>query len=309
MQAIALSSYLDIAEEVLRRHRRPMGPRAILRHAYLLDLVDPHLHGTTQHKTVQARLSEDILERRERSRFYRTEPGRFFLREFLTDPEIPAEFRTPMTARRRRRELTQAPVLCVARDSLNDLTGTIRDCRLERLSTLLDEGKLSYFEAKRPPLDYLTIWCFVIFARADDVLTYRVGRYRAPEETFASKRTVGFTSLVTEDQHTLFNRDSLGIVEAGLTALALDLDFPLGIETLEGEVSTEMSLIPVMRDEEPVAALAVFETMCPEWFEPTTRRLSMNHLTWLPFRAPPNQIDDYDPWSRAVMHHRFAHAG
>lgn len=271
-----------------------------------MDLVPPHLHGETQHKTLQARLSEDILRGKERSRFVRTDPGKFFLRALLDDESIPAEFRKTIRARRRKRELTPDPVLCIARDSIHKLENHIYRGRWSICEDLLEAGELSYHEVKKRPQDRVPIWCFVMMVRDDSVLSYRIGRYRVHDEVMTSKRTVGFTTLVTEAQQTLFNQKDLGIIEAGVTALALDVDFPLDIEVLEAETSDVTSVVSVTLDEEVEAALLVIETGCPKWFEPTTRRLSMNDMKWIPFRVPPNHLEDFDPWSQAVVRGRFA---
>jgi len=74
-----VDSYLAIAERVLEEARMPLVPSEILRRAYLADAVPPQLYGRTQHKTLQARLSEDILLKRERSAFFRTDPGHYLL--------------------------------------------------------------------------------------------------------------------------------------------------------------------------------------------------------------------------------------
>ena len=284
-----------------------MGPRAILKDAYTLELMPSHLFGETQHKTIQARLSEDILYYKTRSRFFRTGPGRFFLREFITDETIPEDFRVEITARRRKRELLPDPVLCVAKDSLFHLAEGIKRNHTNVFDSLRSTGKLSYFNVKETPADFLAIWSFVVFARGEDVLTFRVGRYRAVEECLTSKRTLGFTSLVTEGHQTLFSHDFFGFVESGISALAMDLEFPLTDHDLEEEVSSGLSVVPVTENEEITAALVVFEAKCPNWFEPTKRRLSMNDLRWMPFHVPPNHLDDFDPWSQAVVRHRFAH--
>lgn len=283
-----------------------MGPHAILRDAFMLDLMPSHLHGETQHKTLQARLSEDILHEKERSRFVRTEPGKFFLRSLLCDETIPAEYRTTIKARRRKRELTPDPVLCIAKESLSKLERQDHIDRLSIYEDLRESGELSYHEVKSRPKDYVPLWCFVMMVRDDSVLSYRVGRYRAHNEELTSKRTVGFTSLVTEAQQTLFNHQDLGIIEAGVTALAIDVDFPMDVEVLEGETSDVLSIVSVTLDDEVEAALLVIETVCPHWFEPTTRRLSMNDMMWIPFRVPPNHLEDFDPWTQAVVRSRFA---
>src|SRR3954451_24786115 len=98
---------------ILRAERRPLSPRAILAAACRSGLVPPHLFGKTQHKTLQARVSEDIIARREHSPFFRTAPGRFFLREFLADTSISEEFRRPVPTRRRIRELIRGPALAI----------------------------------------------------------------------------------------------------------------------------------------------------------------------------------------------------
>lgn len=297
---------MEIAEQVLSYRKRPMGPHAILKDAYLLDLMPSHLHGETQHKTLQARLSEDILQFKERSRFIRTEPGKFFLNAFVNDETLPLEYRTPIKARRRKRELTPDPVLCVAKSSLQKLTLGVHRKHCSIFDDLRETGELAYFKVKDTPSNYIPIWCFVIFVRDDDVLSYQVGRYRAHDDELGAKRTVGFTSLVTEDQQTLFNHQDLGLIEAGVTALAIDLDFPKDVELLEAETSDKTSIVGVDAGSNTEAILLVIETGCPSWFEPTTRRLSMNDMKWIPFRVAPNNLDDFDPWTQAVVSHRFA---
>jgi HB1, ASXL, restriction endonuclease HTH domain len=84
-----LDAYLQIAESILKIERRPLSARAILAAAYRHGLVPMHLHGNTQHKTLGARISEDIITLHDDSLFFRTAPGRFFLREFLTDVTDP----------------------------------------------------------------------------------------------------------------------------------------------------------------------------------------------------------------------------
>jgi len=65
----------------------------ILRAAYDLQIVPRDLYGKTQHKTLQARIAEDILRNRGRSEFVRTERGRFFLRSLLADASMSRRFK------------------------------------------------------------------------------------------------------------------------------------------------------------------------------------------------------------------------
>ena len=58
-------------------------------------MVPLHLHRRTQHKRLGARIGEDIVAKRDKSAFFRVAPGRFFLREFLTDESIAEGYRQP----------------------------------------------------------------------------------------------------------------------------------------------------------------------------------------------------------------------
>jgi hypothetical protein len=71
-------SYLEAAQTVLRARGKPLSAREIVYDAKKYGFLAPHLHGATMHKTLHARLSEDILKHRFRSIFYRTSPGIFF---------------------------------------------------------------------------------------------------------------------------------------------------------------------------------------------------------------------------------------
>jgi hypothetical protein len=118
------SAYLQIAAEVLRSEKRPLSPRTIIAEAYKSGIVPTNLHGKAQHKTLGARISEDIISKREQSRFFRTSPGKYFLRDFLDDPGIPADFQRPFHARRRLRELMRGPTLAIISARVIALAGT-----------------------------------------------------------------------------------------------------------------------------------------------------------------------------------------
>lgn len=114
-----MDSYLEIAQRVLRVARRPLTATAMLEAAYSARIVPNHLFVKTQVKTLQARLSEDVL-RSPHSAFFRTEPGYFFLNELVTDPSIPERYKEKFEARRRTRDLHVAPFLAVDRDFVTD---------------------------------------------------------------------------------------------------------------------------------------------------------------------------------------------
>lgn len=297
-----MDRYLDIAATILKSARRPLGPRAILSLAYQSGLVPAHLHGKTQHKTLQARISEDILARRDQSAFFRPEPGLFFLREFLTDETLPEVYRVPMATRRRMRDLLRGPALGVERSKLLETAGDHGECiPVQNILALLHAGDLQYADPKSKTEELIFIWSFVLVRRAQQVLSYRQGRYRESRDAFALRRTVGFSSLVQEDQSNLFNLADFGIVDAGVQATMLDLDIPtlapLGAAL---EFRSHLKYFLWQPDGVSRGLVAVVEFECPSWFEPLTRRLAINDLRWIDIFAI-NDLDDFDPWSKAVI--------
>jgi hypothetical protein len=292
-----VDAYLDIALTILRASRRPLSARAILESAYKQGFVPTHLYGTTQHKTLQARISEDIVLRRERSAFFRTEPGRFFLREFLADPSLPEEFRRPIPTRRRIRELKPSPALAISQSRLEAAAEPNVTIDPAAICRLLQSNDCKYEDAYLTHLSSVFIRSFVCVRRSTDVLTYRLGRSRDSRDSFLSKRSIGFSTLVCVDDNTLFSNQDRGIVDAGVHAVLIDLDIP-DVEPLPAALSF---FVWAQRPAETNDLLAVTMLECPQWFEPVKRRLALNDLRWMNWTTPVNNLDDFDPWSRTVL--------
>ncbi|MBL0408168.1 winged helix-turn-helix domain-containing protein [Microvirga aerilata] len=298
-----MDSYLSIAETVLRRARMPLGPREILRRAYKAGIVPPSLYGKTQHKTLQARLSEDILIKRERSAFFRTAPGRFFLTEFLSERSIPLTYRTPIAARRRRRDLPVKRALTVASRVLEESGDRKVWPPQEAINLLRDISYSQYIEAsnRRSEAD-VVVWSYIVVTRGNLVLTYRHGPYREDRDGFHGSRSIGFYTPVSEYDADLFDQANLGIIHSGINCVCLDLDFDA--ESVWGQLSTQFTiqeflLVDSTKPEKDLLAVVKFE--CPPWLEPLARRLSLNDLRWHDTSSPINHVEDFDPWSQVVL--------
>jgi hypothetical protein len=125
--------------------------------------------------TLGARLSEDILIRRERSSFFRSNPGHFFLRRFLTDVSLPEEYRTPIVARRRERELQHGTILCLSAVEIPAADELGFSISVKLVLNLFRANRFHYLDGKeRTPKDVI-VWSFVVISRKTNVLTYRIG--------------------------------------------------------------------------------------------------------------------------------------
>lgn len=298
-----MSSYLDIAETVLRAARRPMTAKGVLNAAYSSDIVPGHLFGKTQEKTLQARLSEDILQRRSQSRFYRTKPGYFFLAEFESDPEISEKYKRRFSARRRTRDLYPQQALAID----TEFVESKHSHQVRNWSKFTAEAAacdaIKYIDLKHEDNEHLPVWTFSVVRKNNDILTYRIGRYRDDRDEFANKRTIGFPCVVSAKDQTLFSGDDLGARDCALNVLLADLDISL-LAFTETESINHPEIVFAMRisgeDSKP-AMLVVLEWSCPDWYEPTNHRLSLNDLSWMDASFKPNNIEDFEPWSIAAL--------
>jgi hypothetical protein len=301
-----VNAYLEIAMTILRTAKRPLSAHAILAAAHRAGLVPENLYGKTQHKTLGARIAEDIVKHRDASRFFRTAPGQYFLREFLQDATLPAEYREPRMVRRRIRELARGPALAITDDALRDaLSADDNLLATAKILKLLKKQRHPYCDPKNAAGSVL-IRSFVCVFRGSRILSYRLGRYRDDRDPFMHKRSIGFSTLVHIDAHTLFNVGDMGIVEAGVRAVKIDLDIPPVPPKASKSTDDAMlrKFIWVSHHVGDGDLLAIVSYRCPRWFEPVKRRLALNDLEWIDANGV-NNIDDYDPWSRRVLeaHH------
>ena len=301
-----MDAYLNIATNVLRSERRPLSPKAILASAYRAGGVPSNLFGRTQDKTLQARLSEDIVLLRDQSPFFRTAPGRFFLREFLADESIPERYRRPIPTRRRSRELARGPVLAVDKSALEELGRENSPIDSQAIFRLLKTDRYRYEDPKQKKPESVFFRSFVCVQRDSRLLSYRVGRYREDRDSFMYKRSIGFAAFVHEDECTLFNYKTFGIIDAGARAAKVDLDVP-ELPASSAHTPMQFYLSHFVWSSQPSGAsdlLAIIHFECPTWFEPVKRRLALNDLRWVDSDHI-NDIDGFDPWSRIVLTQRM----
>ena len=146
------------------------------------------------------------------------------------------------------------------------------------------------------------MWTFSIVRRFNKVLSYRLGRYRNDRDEFVNKRTIGFPGVVSYFDHSLFSEGDYGAKENSLAAILSDLD--ISAMTVHGQkVKSPEHRFTLLIERAPNSGvlLLVMEWTCPEWFEPTTRRLSLNNPQWIDLRVMPNNLEDFEPWTLAAF--------
>ena len=279
-----------------------MSARAILDAARRAGVVPAHLRGKTQQRTLQARLSEDILHGREASRFYRTEPGQFALKEFLDDPNFPAKWRVEFPARRRTRDLKRPDSLAVHHTLVASLeNGSIS---MADFATLLEapDSMVAMHPKEMKARGYCAVWTFTIVRKRDQILAYRIGRYRDDRDTFANRRSIGFPGALAADDVSLFSTDRLGVRDCVVAVLQQDLDLSLATFERSDRQAPSIEYVTALADMEghlDLVIVVLWES--PDWFEPTTRKLSLNEPNWIRTSSLPNDMNDFEPWSARIL--------
>jgi hypothetical protein len=112
--------------------------------------------------------------------------------------------------------------------------------------------------------------------------------------------------MVHREDRDLFSMADFGITGSGLRATQIDLDMPAvpggGPESDEAAL---LYFVWVFQDTDKSDLLAVIDLPCPDWFEPERRRLALNEVRWLDTTVPPNNMADFDPWSRSVLRQSY----
>lgn len=304
IRATQSDAYLELAFTILDQARAPLSPKEIIKRAYLQNLIPSHLHGKTQHKTLTARLSVDILNFREKSEFFRPWPGRFFLSKFINDESLPLDYRTPIIARRRARQLKRE---YAAYSSAVDL----EFFKLQKLSRadfarLVASDFVQYSTSGSVPEDSYQIWNFSFVRKERKILEYVSGKYRNPHlQVNGISRTIGFISPLSQQDRTLFDNKYHGTLGSSITNVVVDLD--LHQTRYLGDIESRSRFLgaAIVEAEDVSAILAVSEVRLPQGCPVMTRKLSMNDLAWIDQTELRSEMRNFEPWSESVIRHFF----
>lgn len=292
-----MNSYLQLAETVLKKVRRPLDARQMLSTAYQLSIVPDGLFGKTQHKTLHARLAEDIRRRRTDSVFVRTDPGRFFLRSLINDRSTPAIHRREYPAPPRADQLRNFDVPCIRKaDAAFSYRGKLLDwsalnsthVTTRRLADIYDDSS------------YIFLRTFVVTRRLHTIVMRRA----FPRATdLIGKWSLGSLGFVKDHDKTMFSTDPYGIAEASLRTLQEQLN--LNDEAAEFIYSKHLirvrGFVPTPEEAKENSLVAIAVCHCPATFDPIERYEDPATLQWIPAHSTANDQGFLDPWSRELV--------
>jgi hypothetical protein len=296
-----MDNYLQIARKVLREARHPLSARQILRVAYQLQIVPRDLYGRTQHKTLQARLSTDILQLRSKSDFYRTGPGRFFLRSLLGDRTIPTRYRREYMAPLRAAQLGRFDVLAFPRTEVAGVAAPDRT----RLA-VGDLMSLSWRYARMEDLrrdPWLLPFRFLVVI-VDDGRVVVSNSCLSKDGDFAPQAPLGVEGVVRREDRSLFSPDKAGLPDAAVRTLMQHLGLPRTLLSALEEASRWSAPIALYEEGEAPAGddlIALLAFRCSGIPEVVEALDALATSTWLHLPIRVNDLDRFDRWSARLI--------
>lgn len=310
-------TYLWAAELVLRRHKRPLRAHEIVSYAQDLGLFSEGMHSRTPQKSLQARLSIEILRNAESSRFVRTASGLFFLREFLA--EVPGSDLEhdrldlsrpvrpePYTARRRAPSPATERVLAIPREHYAPL--------LSFQGLQLDDGELVR-RLVGGPLDYLPrteaeeteshkqVVTYVLVTRGAKVLSFRRGTFNRAAAFLRGSLCIGFGGHVSEDDVTIFSYADSGIVANAVREIQEEIDLaPSGTGVVAPE---DVRIVGLINDDSSevgrrhVGIVMRYEVRdWATWERAERGEASINQLRWIDALSESVNLIEFEYWSQ-----------
>lgn len=271
---------------------------------YQLGLVPWHLFGKTQQKTLHARLSEDIASSRERSRFYRTAPGTFFLNDLKNDPVVADNHPDVHLAPPRRKDLRKGLALCLSRARIEAIARADGRVEIADLEKILAAGEYTYTPKSEALInggDILPISSFVVVHVGIDVLSFRTGKYVRFEDDEDTKRGIGFGDVVSDDDRDLLYDSFWGVKENAIQ----DLIYGIGLEQSLARLArydTQIKLRLAYVSSSELPCINVVMSYQYQSSEPIQgRSLAFSDLRWISPLQRLNDLTQYDETSRAII--------
>lgn len=295
------SEFIWAAEETLRRIGRPMSAREIYSEAREAGLFSDGLQGKTPEQTMKSKLSTHIINHGDLSRFVRTSPGRFSLRELVMRDEI-------YDAPRWGPPPTHEVVTVFPSDAVQGGAG-FQGLRLdfqELYAALFESGICRGMPRPQAELvdDYKQIIAYVLVRRGGEFLAYRRGVYNRTADMLRGADCIGFGGHVSEDDFSLLSTDDAGILEAASRELSEELRLPAPdlARLARGE---GLQIVGIINDDSSAVgrrhlAVVVEYTVSddPSWDEPERGEESITKLRWIGPETGVLNLDDFEYWSQ-----------
>jgi predicted NUDIX family phosphoesterase len=235
-------TYLRVAEIVLTNALSPLKAREIVERGIERGLFGDHVLSRTPEKSMQARLSMDILNRAGQSKFIRTERGRFTLRSKVFDAFHPLEKTqahdsapsSEYVAEPRVLRTPKEEVLCASEDAFSDVL-TFQGIDTDAapiLSRLLSDESVSYVprseaEVRNDAKQFVT---YVLVQCGQRLLFFKRSYLSRAAEFLRGSKCIGFGGHVCAADADILSLDDRGLSACARRELIEELNLPEAVE-------------------------------------------------------------------------------
>jgi predicted NUDIX family phosphoesterase len=232
-------TYLRVAEIVLADALQPLKAREIVDRGIERGLFGDHVLRRTPEKSMQVRLSTDILNKAGQSKFTRTGRGRFTLRSKLLNAEQApdtSQLQQPVphseyVAERRVLRTPSEEVLCVGEHAFKDVLtfqGIDTDAN-PILRQLLEQESISYVsrseaEVRNDAKQFIT---YVLVQCGQRLLFFRRSYLSRAAEFLRGSKCIGFGGHVSAADADILSLGDRGLEACARRELIEELHFPI----------------------------------------------------------------------------------
>ena len=300
------SEFLIVAKKLMEGNRRSMSPRELVELAKKDQLFSDNITGKTPHQTMKSKLSTHIRRLGDDSVFIRTGPGRFYLRELLSDDNRPYDSKPLLPPP----STEDVLVYCASElDTLTTWQGINTDWKSmsKKIFTILEPFYFPRFNIESDN-KYTQILTYVLVTRRDQMLVYRRGRYNRIEDYLRGSDCVGFGGHVTHDDLDLFSKSTMGITNCARRELNEELILP-GTDIKRLREGLGLQVIGIINDDSSdvgrrhLAFVMKYEVSNDKYWEhPTRGEKSITQLRWIRRRnSGPVPLWNYEYWSQLCL--------
>lgn len=306
-------TYLWVAEQVLRKHGRPLNARALVNYGLEDGLFPATGLSHTPQKSMQARLSMDILNN-ENSTFVRTARGKFLLRDQLDSGAKGDDVELKIyTAERHVPSPSGEMVLCVPKAKYKNFLGYQGVGFIGENNPLetLGESEFVYRQRAEAELDgdMKQVITYTIIQHQSKILSFRRGLYNRAANFLRGAQCVGFGGHVNEDDQDLFSLSDHGIRRNAAREIAEELSLSSGPPQIDPEA---LEFLGVLNDDSSdigvrhmAVVLRYWVDDWSEWRNVGKGEASINRLRWVDTKADAINLSDFEYWSQLVVRSFF----
>src|SRR5450631_405320 len=324
-------TYLRVAEIVLSKALSPLKAREIVDRGIDQGLFGDHVMSRTPEKSMQARLSTDILTRAEQSRFARTSKGRFTLRSklarksFVREADAADQSGAEYHAERRILRTPKEEVLCVKENSFSQLLtfqGIDTDPG-EILRQLLQNKHLQYVgrseaETRDDAKQFVT---YVLVQCGQRLLFFKRSYLSRAAEFLRGSKCIGFGGHVSAADMDILSRSDHGLSFCARRELSEELRLPDKVkraanagsqapnhQTLKLFQDVPLERLAVLNDDSSEVGrrhvAVVYRAWLSDWAQ--ARQLqkgdsSIKGIGWIDLSKDTVDIAEYEYWSQLCL--------